>query len=247
MTLLVWTNEMRASIAAVILLFAGPSSANDVAVKEGDTLILNRVEYRLQGIDAPEMDQVCLDQNATLWPCGIEARDRLAGQIGGRAVRCDDVGPDWIYRRRRVGICWAEGETVSLNQWLVREGWALNFEPYAKGRFRVEQTEARKEGRGLWKGCFSAPRDLRRWRKQRSALLGSNCGRGNLTLNRLFSNRPVKPPGCSIKGRIIPFARITGYRGIYHIETCPSYARARPNRWFCSEAEARTQGFRRSC
>jgi hypothetical protein len=56
----------------------------------------------------------------------------------------------------------------------------------------------------------------------------------------------VRPPGCSIKGKIGVLARITGHRGMFHTERCPNYARTRPNRWFCSEDEARTQGFRRS-
>jgi endonuclease YncB( thermonuclease family) len=161
----------RKWLATFVFVFVGPSWAADVLVKEGDTLILDRAEYRLHGIDAPEMDQVCLDQGGAVWPCGMEARERLAARIEKRAVRCEDKGPDWIYRRRRVGVCWIEGETESLNQWLVREGWALNFEPYAKKRFTLEEVAARKEGRGLWKGCFSAPRDFRHWKIQRARLL----------------------------------------------------------------------------
>ena len=37
-------------------------------------------------------------------------------------------GVDTIYRKRHIGICTAEGETVSLNQLLVRKGYALSSE-----------------------------------------------------------------------------------------------------------------------
>ena len=43
---------------------------------DGDTLILNGSPYRLDGVDAPETDQVCLDAAGAVWTCGIEARDQ---------------------------------------------------------------------------------------------------------------------------------------------------------------------------
>ena len=42
----------------------------------------------------------------------------------------------------------AEGDSVSLNQWLVQQGWALNFEPYSKGRFKLDEDDALTNGRG---------------------------------------------------------------------------------------------------
>jgi methylphosphotriester-DNA--protein-cysteine methyltransferase len=42
-------------------------------------------------------------------------------------------------------------------------------------------------------------------------------------------------------------SQVAGYRGIYHLETCKSYARTRnAHRWFCSEAEAQAEGYRKS-
>jgi hypothetical protein len=55
------------------------------------------------------------------------------------------------------------------------------------------------------------------------------------------------PPGCSIKGKLAARAHISGYRGIYHMEACRSYGRTKsPDRWFCSEDEARAEGFRKA-
>jgi methylphosphotriester-DNA--protein-cysteine methyltransferase len=55
------------------------------------------------------------------------------------------------------------------------------------------------------------------------------------------------PPGCSIKGTAAVRARITGYRGIYHLEGCRSYRTTRyVNRWFCSEEDAKAAGFRKA-
>jgi endonuclease YncB( thermonuclease family) len=229
-----------------ILVFGfGPARAADAIIKDGDTLRLGDTSFRLDGIDAPELDQVCLDEKGAVWACGIEARDRLSTLIGKRAVGCNDKGPDSVYPTRRIGICWIEGDDLNLNQRLVREGWALNFEPYAKHRFKADQDDAQDNRRGLWKGCFSTPQDLRRWNKSKAILFGSSCPSG--ARNLLFPDNPAMPPGCSIKGKISLRAKITGHRGIYHVEGCPSYRRTTtPNRWFCSEQEARESGFRKA-
>jgi endonuclease YncB( thermonuclease family) len=240
---------MHALIAILVLIAVSPSWAADAIIKDGDTLALDGPTYRLDGIDAPELDQVCIDDKGATWACGIEARDRLIALIGKRAVRCDDKGPDTVYRTRRIGICWVEGEALSLNQWLVREGLALNFEPYAKGRFKADEKDARDNQRGIWKGCFSTPHDFRRWNKNTAILLGPTC----LTVGEkkardiLFPDDPTMPPGCSIKGKFSLRAKITGHRGIYHLEGCRSYQRTKwPNRWFCSEEDAQAAGFRKA-
>ena len=133
---------MRALIAALLLAMVGPSLAAEIVVTDGDTLQIDRTVYRLDGIDAPEIDQTCLDQSGDVWACGVTARDRLSAYIGNRAVRCEDKGPDPIYKHRRIGICSIESEATTLNEWLVREGWAIKFEPYAKGRFAAEEADA---------------------------------------------------------------------------------------------------------
>src|SRR6266446_9020442 len=79
---------MRQWIATLLLIVGGSCWAADAIVKDGDTLILGDTSYKLDGIDAPEPDQVCLDEKGTIWRCGIEARDRLAKLIDSRTVLC---------------------------------------------------------------------------------------------------------------------------------------------------------------
>ena len=55
---------MRALIAALLLAMVGPSLAAEIVVTDGDTFQLDRTIYRLDGIDAPEIDQTCLDHIA---------------------------------------------------------------------------------------------------------------------------------------------------------------------------------------
>src|ERR1044072_8521947 len=88
-----------------IVVTAGQSSAATGICRDGSTLQLGNVTYRLDGIDVPPVSQLCIDEHADVWTCGIEARDQLAKLIGNREVRCDDLGADPSYKKRRIGAC----------------------------------------------------------------------------------------------------------------------------------------------
>ena len=66
---------MRSFILILAVLAANPSWAAGPVVKDGSTLQLSGVTFRLDGIDAPEFDQVCIDEHADIWTCGVDARD----------------------------------------------------------------------------------------------------------------------------------------------------------------------------
>jgi endonuclease YncB( thermonuclease family) len=239
-------------VVALTFLSVGQVWAATPTVRDGGTLQLGNMTYRLDGIDAPAFDQLCIDEHADSWTCGIEARDQLTGLIGGRAVRCDDLGADPTYKKRRLGLCTVEGETTSLNQLMVRQGFALNMEPTAKGtdkgRFRDDEAPARDNRVGLWKGCFIAPQEVRLGRKD-GVLLGGSCraDRNREIREALFPDDLVMPSGCNIKGKFAVRARVTGNLGIYHLQACRSYpALTKPDRWFCSEEDAQAAGFRKA-
>jgi endonuclease YncB( thermonuclease family) len=243
----VFSTTVCALAAWIAASVPSASYAGNVTIIDGDTIKLDGTRYRLDGIDAPEPDQVCLTERGAPWPCGIYGRARLSDYIGSRSVTCQDKGADTAFPERHIGLCTVEGETTSISSFLVHEGLAINFEPYAKGRFAQEQDSARQNQRGLWKGCFTAPQDLRYWRKGSATLLGSHCPAEKVARNALFPDHPEKPPDCAIKGKLALRAKITGHCGIYHLEGCRSYRTVkRPERWFCSEEEARAAGFRKA-
>ena len=244
---------MRSRISLVALLlsalpFASPSQAASPSIRDGSTLQLGNVTYRLDGVDAPAFDQFCIDEHADSWTCGIEARDQLTKLIGSRQVRCDDLGADPTYKKRHIGLCTVEGEKTSLNQSMVRLGYALNLEPAAKGRFTGDESKAKESRLGLWKGCFVAPREFRVGRKD-GALVGGACraDRDREIRAALFPEDLVMPASCNIKGKYAVRARVTGNLGIYQLQACRSYpGLTEPDRWFCSEEDAQGAGFRRA-
>ena len=228
-------------------LLASPALAANVSVRDGNTLQLGDVTFRLDGIDAPEFDQVCIDDHADPWSCGVDARDHLARLIKGRTVHCDDLGPDKS-KKRHIGVCTIDGETTSLNQQLARQGFAISVEPSLKVRARDDAASAKADKSGIWKGCLAAPQDFRLGKKD-SPLMGGSCraDRDKEIRAVLFPDNLAQPPGCAIKGKRAVRARMTGNIGIYHLQGCLSYAGlTRPDRWFCSEDDAQAAGYRRA-
>ena len=233
--------------AITALLAANAAFAAPAIVRDGDTIQLGDTTYQLDGIDAPELDQICIDDHADPWTCGLEARDHLVKLIADREVSCEDLGlvP---YRKRHLGLCTVKGEDTSLNQLAVRQGFAVTFDPHAKELFKADEAAAKNDRRGLWKGCFAAPADFRQGRKS-GALLGDACRADKDREIRavLFPEFLVMPPGCPIKGKLALRARVTGNVGVYHLQGCRSYpALTHPDRWFCSEEDAQAAGFRKA-
>lgn len=239
---------MAACSLLILLGMIRPASAASAIVRDGDTIQLGEAVFRLDGIDAPEYDQLCIDDHADSWTCGVEARDQLTKLIGGRSVRCDDLGPDKARRNRHIGVCFVEGNAVSLNQQIARSGLAVSAEPAVKVHVKDDVAAAREAARGVWKGCFVAPNEFRSDKKD-GALLGASCraDRDREIRSVLFPEAPAMPPSCSIKAKFAVRARFTGNIGVYHLQGCPSYpALTEPDRWFCSEDDARAAGFRRA-
>ena len=77
-------------VCLLLFLFAlGTAYAED----DADTLTVEGARYRLDGIDAPELDQLCLNADGEVYFCGRKAY-RLRPNRGGATAwpRCASVG-----------------------------------------------------------------------------------------------------------------------------------------------------------
>src|SRR5262245_11704772 len=143
-------------IVIVMTALLGVALAEEIRgiprIVDGDTVQIGTAKIRLQGIDAPETDQLCLDRNGKRWTCGVEARDQLIRKAGSKL---------WTWRTnsidrysRALAACEVEG--ADINRWLVREGWAMSFVRYSH-IYDADERAARQAQVGLWSGAFIAP------------------------------------------------------------------------------------------
>lgn len=132
------------------------------SVIDGDTIEIHGHRVRLSGIDAPESDQLCRGSDSSQYYCGSEAADKLDRFISRRTVSC--FAKDYDRYGRMVADCAVEN--TNLAEWLVRNGYALDWPKYSKGRFLEFQKLAEKEERGIWAGSFAPPWSFRACTRQ---------------------------------------------------------------------------------
>ena len=142
--------QFFASFVAFFILFSASANA-EVMVIDGDSLMVNGVEVRLEGIDAPEYHQECYDQNDVSYPCGKKAYEFLLKIVGQDTV-CKEIEKDRY--QRSVAICVSQGK--NLNREMIVNGWAVAYTSYTNA-FAKEEKEAQNAKRGIWKGRFMHP------------------------------------------------------------------------------------------
>ncbi|MGL5167404.1 MAG: thermonuclease family protein [Afipia sp.] len=140
------------------LRFPDAPIVGNAFVADGDTLTISGMRIRLVDIDAPELDQSCLDAQGRDWPCGRQASAQLRSRVRGRDLKCQPRSLDKF--GRTLATCTLPDGT-DVNAWMVQQGWAVTY-GFADV-YGTQQDEAKSAKRGLWAGSFTPPRE---WRQQ---------------------------------------------------------------------------------
>ena len=236
---------MRFLLAIAVLLLPAMAEAADITgvpkIREGDHIQIGNTRIRLGGIDAPSVDQLCLNTQGERWTCGVAARDELIKYADNKSWTCHPR--QTIDRRgRTVARCEVNGEDIQ--KWLVRNGWALSYARFSHD-YDADEKEAREAKAGMWQGAFIAPWDWR-VRNKKTTVLGATKPPPSASAILLASaSGPVAPsPDCTIKGNVNRSGEC-----IYHKPTSRWYAQikmhvSKGTRWFCSVDDAEAAGCR---
>jgi len=233
-------------LSAVLLLsLPAMAQAADITgvpkIREGDHLQIANHRIRLGGIDAPAVDQLCLNTKSERWACGAAARDELIKRFGGKSWTCHPRAVT-DRRGRTVARCEADGEDIQ--KWLVSNGWALALTRVSRD-YEGDEKAAREAKAGMWQGAFIAPWDWR-IRNKKTAILGAVTPPENAKAILLASasGSSAPSPDCTIKGNVNRSGEC-----IFHTPASRWYAKIEMNiskgtRWFCSVEEAELAGCR---
>ena len=148
----------------IFFLITNGSAENEIIGKakviDGDTIKINNISIRFSGIDAPESffkgkTQTCflLSSNEKIF-CGKESKIILRNKISNNLVTCIPENKKDKYNRI-IGECYINSE--SLSSFMVSSGYAFDFDKYSKGKFKIEETEAKENKLGLWGMKFDYP------------------------------------------------------------------------------------------
>jgi endonuclease YncB( thermonuclease family) len=149
-----------AILALLVLSYVAQADVTGPAtVVDGDTIVVAGERIRLEGIDAPELRQTCTAYGQQ-WTCGRTSAEWLQEHLNGRNVEC--VGHARDRYGRLLAVCYVDGE--SINERIVREGWALDYRKYSTDYLQAESA-AKRVGAGLCRGEFTPPWEWRAARR----------------------------------------------------------------------------------
>src|SRR3979490_153768 len=156
-------------LAAILSLRPVLAQAADISgvprIREGDHIQIGNSRIRLGGIDAPAVDQLCLNNSGVRWPRGVAARDELIKHVGAKSWTCHPRTTD--RRGRIVARCEVEGEDI--HKWLVANGWGLSYTRVSHD-YDADEKAAREAKAGMWQGAYIAPWDWRARNKKTTNL-----------------------------------------------------------------------------
>jgi endonuclease YncB( thermonuclease family) len=126
---------------------------------DGDTIHIKSNKIRLHGIDAPETKQTCKIDNQD-WYCGKQSTKELKNLIKNQKVECNVNDVDRY--NRYVAICYVN--EININQWMVKNGWAIAYRYYSED-YVLEEKYANDKKLGIWKSEFIEPYAYRKKQK----------------------------------------------------------------------------------
>ena len=163
---------MNLRIIILFLIFFSNTIAEEISgipkIIDGDTVHIDENKFRLEGIDAPEMRQKCKKESLKIsfiigftfykdYNCGKVSKEKLISKIRGSKIKCIFTTKDRY--KRYIATCF-KGKT-NLNQWMVRNGFAIAYRRYSK-KYVPDEVFAKENKLGLWQGKFMEPE---KWRK----------------------------------------------------------------------------------
>jgi endonuclease YncB( thermonuclease family) len=132
------------------------ASEKKIQVIDGDTIHIGKLKYRLFGIDAPEIKQICEKDNTKI-QCGVIAKSVLKNKISDKIPEC--IVKDKDRYQRLVAECFIGKE--SLSRFMVREGYAVAYSQYSKD-FIDDEKYAKENKLGIWSMNFQVPSEYRK-------------------------------------------------------------------------------------
>lgn len=211
------------------------------SVIDGDTIEIHGERIRFNGIDAPESAQPCADSGGRTYRCGARSAEALSEWLAASSpTTCKFVERDQY--GRFVGNC-TRADGASVQRWLVRNGYAMDWPRYSNDAFAKEQSAARSEKIGIWQGTVQPPWE---WRAAQRGKADTSSVVSPMSSATSPAAASEQSGACNIKGNISR----NGVH-IYHVPGQKYYAQTRISagkgeRWFCTEQEARAAGWRRS-
>jgi len=130
------------NLLTALLVTAAPvaSAASSIVIIDGDTIAIGRERVRILSIDTPETFRSRCENELML---GLRAKQRLRELLDAGEIRIERDGRD-RYRRTLANVFAGK---IDVGETLVREGYALRYEPGGAAKLRRLQTWCGQDAR----------------------------------------------------------------------------------------------------
>ncbi len=188
--------------AIALVLLPAMAEAADITgvpkIHDGDQIVIGSSRIRLRGIDAPSVDQLCLNNAGERWTCGVAARDELIHHTDKKSWTCHVERTD----RRGRNVAQVRGRWRGHPEMAGGERLGAGL-CQVRHDYEADEKAAREAKAGMWQGAFIAPWDWR-IRNKKTVILGAAKPPANAHAILLASaSGPVAPsPECTIKGNV---------------------------------------------
>ncbi len=120
------------------------------------TFSMGQMRLKLYGIDAPDVNQPCVNKRNEHYACGRMAKKKLEKLLLNKNVMCQLIQP--IGANYYAATCKIQGYDIGAT--MVSVGWAVADRKVSAVYIPYEQ-QAHQANQGLWSGKFVAPWDFR--------------------------------------------------------------------------------------
>ncbi len=154
---------------ALFLALAAPVSAAEApapvvgkgTAKEGDIVTINGQDFRLDGIDAPDVGQKCKNVKGTEYDCFELSRRMLERILNNDEITCTPRKEQG--KPPQLATCKVRG--VDIGRAMVQLGYALAYRALTPA-YAADEALASSYRRGMWAGRVEAPWE---WRSHQQA------------------------------------------------------------------------------
>ena len=132
-------------------------------ITDGDTIILaDIIKVRMEGMDAPESKQTCINDKGKEYACGKLATEHLQKIIGTKKVRCEMHSYD---RYGRYLMTCYKMDGTDIHAQMIKDGYAV-VSTYGPETYLAQEKYAIQNKLGFHNGKLRHPHCFRHQKKQ---------------------------------------------------------------------------------
>ena len=129
---------------------------------DGDTIIGDNKIIRIDGINAPEIEQECIVSDAK-WSCGLSSKEFLQNVIAQYKIFCKTNIIKYNIEKQELYLSYCyidDDKKTDLGKYIIQNGFAVAYKKYSNA-YITDELIAKNNRVGIWNSVFEDPHDFK--------------------------------------------------------------------------------------